>query len=100
MVHISEPQGVGKTYTMLFLARQLVLRCKKQLGSPTILIIVDREDLETQSGKLFCRSKQYLEDEAVKVFETRKELAEEMSTRKPEVSILRLSRNLQKPQGC
>lgn len=74
--------GCGKTYTMLFLARQLVLRCKKQLGSPTILIIVDREDLETQSGKLFCRSKQYLEDEAVKVFETRKELAEEMSTRK------------------
>ena len=74
--------GCGKTYTMLFLARQLALRCRKQLGSPTILIIVDREDLETQTGKLFCRSKQYLEDEAVKVFETRKELAEEMSMRK------------------
>lgn len=43
---------------------------------------MDREDLETQSGKLFCRSKQYLEDEAVKVFETRAELAEEMSLRK------------------
>ena len=74
--------GCGKTYTMLFLARQLALRCREQLGSPTILIIVDREDLETQSGKLFCRSKRFLEDEAVKVFETRKELAEEMSTRK------------------
>lgn len=74
--------GCGKTYTMLFLARQLALRCREQLGSPTILIIVDREDLETQSGKLFCRSKRYLEDEAVKVFETRKELAEEMSMRK------------------
>lgn len=74
--------GCGKTYTMLFLARQLALRCKEQLGSPTVLIIVDREDLETQSGKLFCRSKQYLEDEAVKVFETRAELAEEMSLRK------------------
>ena len=73
--------GCGKTYTMLFLARQLALRCKEQLGSPTILIIVDREDLETQSGKLFCRSKRFLEDEAVKVFETRKELTEEMSTR-------------------
>ena len=67
---------------MLFLARQLALRCREQLGSPTILIIVDREDLETQSGKLFCRSKHYLEDEAVEVFETRKKLAEEMSTRK------------------
>jgi type I restriction enzyme R subunit len=74
--------GCGKTYTMLFLARQLTLRCKSELGSPTILIIVDREDLETQSGKLFCRSKKFLEDEAVKVFESRKELAEEMSTRK------------------
>jgi type I restriction enzyme, R subunit len=42
--------GCGKTYTMLFLARQLALRCKSQLGSPTILLIVDREDLETQAG--------------------------------------------------
>ena len=74
--------GCGKTYTMLFLARQLALRCKEQLGSPTILIIVDREDLETQSGKLFCKSKRFLEDNAVKVFETRQELAAEMSTRK------------------
>ncbi|MCD8287971.1 MAG: HsdR family type I site-specific deoxyribonuclease [Porphyromonadaceae bacterium] len=74
--------GCGKTYTMLFLARQLALRCREQLGSPTILIIVDREDLETQSAKLFCRSKRYLEDEAVKIFETRRELAEEMRMRK------------------
>lgn len=74
--------GCGKTHTMLFLARQLALRCKKQLGSPTVLIIVDREDLETQSGKLFCRSKKYLEDEAVKVFDTRRDLADEMRTRK------------------
>ena len=74
--------GCGKTYTMLFLARHLVLRCRSKLGSPTILIIVDREDLETQSGKLFCRSKRYLEDEAVKVFESRQELATEMNTRK------------------
>lgn len=74
--------GCGKTYTMLFLARQLALRCKTQLGSPTILIIVDREDLETQSGKLFGRSKRFLEDEAVKVFESRQELATEMILRK------------------
>lgn len=74
--------GCGKTYTMLFLARQLALRCKRQLGSPTILIIVDREDLETQSGKLFGRSKRFLEDDAVEVFESRQQLAEEMSLRK------------------
>lgn len=29
--------GCGKTYTMLFLARQLALRCKSALGSPTII---------------------------------------------------------------
>ena len=74
--------GCGKTYTMLFLARQLALRCKSQLGSPTILIIVDREDLENQSGKLFGRSKRFLEDEAVKIFESRQELATEMTLRK------------------
>ena len=74
--------GCGKTFTMLFLARQLSLRCRAQLGSPTILLIVDREDLETQAGKLFCKSKTYLCDEAVKVFETRQELATEMKTRK------------------
>ena len=29
--------GCGKTYTMLFLARQLALRCKDKVGSPTVL---------------------------------------------------------------
>lgn len=51
--------GCGKTYTMMFLARQLSLRCK-ELGSPTIVMIVDREDLQTQAGKLFLRSKVFL----------------------------------------
>ena len=67
---------------MLFLARQLSLRCKSQLGSPTILLIVDREDLETQAGKLFCVSKDYLADSAVEIFESRKHLSEELKSRK------------------
>ncbi|MCI7484208.1 MAG: HsdR family type I site-specific deoxyribonuclease [Prevotella sp.] len=74
--------GCGKTYTMLFLARQLALRCTSKLGSPTILLIVDREDLETQAGKLFCQSKKYLCDDSVKVFESRNALAQEISLRK------------------
>lgn len=74
--------GCGKTYTMLFLSRQLALRCKSKLGSPTIVMIVDREDLETQAGKIFCFSKKYLCDESVKVFESRKELADELTLRK------------------
>lgn len=74
--------GCGKTYTMLFLSRQLALRCKSQLGSPTIILIVDREDLETQAGRLFCNSKKYLCDESVKIFESRSDLADELSLRK------------------
>ncbi len=74
--------GCGKTYTMLFLTRQLALRCRKTVESPTVLIIVDREDLENQSAKLFCTSKTFLCDEAVKVFESREELGNEMRTRK------------------
>lgn len=74
--------GCGKTYTMLFLSRQLALRCKSKLGSPTIVLIVDREDLETQAGNIFCQAKKYLCDESVKVFESRQDLANELSLRK------------------
>jgi len=74
--------GCGKTYTMLFLARQLALRCQASLGSPTVLLIVDREDLETQAGRLFCTSKSYLCDDAVEVFDSRKDLSDEMKARK------------------
>ena len=74
--------GCGKTFTMLFLARQLMLRCRSMLESPTILIIVDREDLETQAGKLFCNAKKFLLDDAVQVFESREDLQKEMALRK------------------
>ncbi len=73
--------GCGKTYTMLFLAKQLAMRCRKQIGSPTIVIIVDREDLEDQSGEIFCNATNYLEDSAIKVFESRNELGAEMRKR-------------------
>ncbi|HBN62530.1 MAG TPA: hypothetical protein DD424_01355, partial [Porphyromonadaceae bacterium] len=69
--------GCGKTYTMLFLARQLSLRCKDKVGSPTVLIIVDREDLETQTGKLFTNSTKFLSNGAVRLFESREDLAKE-----------------------
>lgn len=74
--------GCGKTYTMLFLARQLALRCSDSLKTPTVLLIVDREDLESQAGKIFCASKQFLSDDAIKVFDSREELCKEMTTRK------------------
>ena len=47
--------GCGKTYTMAFLARQLSMRCMDVIGSPTILMIVDRDDLQKQGAKLFTK---------------------------------------------
>ncbi len=73
--------GCGKTYTMMFLARQLSLRCT-ELESPTIVMIVDRDDLQTQAGKLFLRSEEFLSLGVAKVIENRANLKEEMSLRK------------------
>lgn len=72
--------GCGKTYTMMFLARQLSLRCK-ELGSPTIVMIVDRDDLQSQAGKLFLCSEDFLSIGAAKVIANRAELKTELSMR-------------------
>lgn len=72
--------GCGKTYTMMFLARQLSLRCK-ELGSPTIVMIVDRDDLQTQAGKLFLRSEDFLSLGTAKIISDREDLKRELSIR-------------------
>lgn len=72
--------GCGKTYTMVFLARQLALR-SKELGSPTIVILVDREDLQKQSVKLFENSTDFLSNGIVRKIETRDDLKTELSNR-------------------
>ena len=72
--------GCGKTYTMMFLARQLSLRCK-ELGSPTVVMIVDRDDLQTQAGKLFLRSQDFLSLGAAKIIADRNDLKTELSIR-------------------
>jgi type I restriction enzyme R subunit len=72
--------GCGKTYTMMFLARQLSLRCS-ELGSPTIVMIVDRDDLQTQAGKLFLRSEDFLSLGATKIITNREHLKRELSIR-------------------
>lgn len=76
--------GCGKTYTMAFLARQLALRCTDipQIGSPTIILIVDRDDLQKQGAKLFTKSKEFLNLGEVSVVKNRKHLREELSARK------------------
>ncbi len=75
--------GCGKTYTMAFLARQLALRCTDvpEIGSPTIVMIVDREDLQKQGAKLFTKSKEFLNLGEVCVVANRKQLRQELGAR-------------------
>lgn len=75
--------GCGKTYTMAFLARQLSLRCTDvpEMGSPTIVMIVDRNELQKQGAKLFTKSTEFLNLGDVKVTESRNKLREELGLR-------------------
>lgn len=75
--------GCGKTYTMAFLARQLSLRCTDvpQIGSPTIILIVDRDELQKQGAKLFTKSKEFLNLGEVSVVPNRQKLREELGAR-------------------
>lgn len=75
--------GCGKTYTMAFLARQLALRCTDvmEIGSPTIVMIVDRDELQKQGAKLFTKSKEFLNLGEVSVVPSRKKLREELGIR-------------------
>lgn len=75
--------GCGKTYTMAFLARQLSLRCSDipEIGSPTIVMIVDRNELQKQGAKLFTKSTEFLNIGSVNVVSSRKELRQELGLR-------------------
>lgn len=75
--------GCGKTYAMAFLARQLALRCTDvpEIGSPTIVMIVDREELQKQGAKLFTKSKEFLNLGEVSVVPSRHVLREELRAR-------------------
>ncbi|MDR3021590.1 MAG: DEAD/DEAH box helicase family protein, partial [Clostridiales bacterium] len=66
--------GCGKTMTMLYLSRLLALRDNSKFANPTIIILTDREDLDTQTSELFEQSKRFLREESVKSIESKKEL--------------------------
>ena len=68
---------------MAFLARQLALRCTgiKEIGSPTIIMIVDRDDLQKQGSKLFTKSKDFLNLGEVQVVRSRNALRQELGMR-------------------
>lgn len=73
--------GCGKTYTMLFLSRMIALRDPDAFNNPTIVIIVDREDLDTQTAELFATAKKYLHEDDVRSIESRADLAETLKDR-------------------
>lgn len=66
--------GSGKTYTMLFLSRLIALRESDSYNNPTIIILTDREDLDTQTSELFVTAKKYLRENDVRSIESRDDL--------------------------
>lgn len=72
--------GCGKSYTMLFLTRLLMKDIG--LGSPTIILITDRTDLDDQLSGTFTNAKTYIGDETILSVESRAELREKLKDRK------------------
>jgi type I restriction enzyme R subunit len=67
--------GSGKTYAMLFLARKIVKTHSEEFKNPTVVLVVDREDLDNQTTERFASSKKYLNDsENVRSIDSRSDL--------------------------
>lgn len=66
--------GCGKSYTMLFLAQQLMR--SKQLSSPTIVLITDRTDLDNQLAKTFLNATKFIGDKTIVQADSRETLGE------------------------
>jgi type I restriction enzyme R subunit len=71
--------GCGKSYTMLFLSRLLMK--STYFGSPTILLITDRTDLDDQLSGQFTNAKGFVGDETIISVESRSNLRELMQGR-------------------
>lgn len=71
--------GCGKSYTMLFLARQLMR--SKSLSSPTIILITDRTDLDDQLSKSFLNAKKFIGDKVIVQVESREKLKQYLENR-------------------
>lgn len=66
--------GCGKSYTMLYLSRLLMK--STHFGSPTILLITDRTDLDDQLSGQFTNAKGFVGDETIISVESRSNLRE------------------------
>lgn len=66
--------GCGKSLTMLFLTR-LLMR-SRAFASPTVVLITDRTDLDSQLAGLFGKAKKFIGDDCVAAVESRAHLRE------------------------
>ena len=71
--------GCGKSYTMLFLTRMLMR--SEHFKSPTIILITDRTDLDTQLSTTFCNAKQFIGDSTIESIESREMLRQKLQGR-------------------
>ena len=72
--------GCGKSFTMLFLSRLLMKDV--ELGSPTLVLITDRTDLDDQLSGTFCSAKTYIGDQQIVRVGSRAKLRELLEGRK------------------
>ena len=71
--------GCGKSYTMLFLTRMLMR--SRAFANPTIILITDRTDLDTQLSEQFAKAKTFIGDECIREVESRARLRELLAGR-------------------
>ena len=71
--------GCGKSFTMLFLTRMLMR--SREFASPTIVLITDRTDLDTQLSEQFGKAKTFIGDDCVVEVESRAKLREHLQGR-------------------
>jgi len=71
--------GCGKSYTMLYLTRLLMK--SEYFGSPTIVLITDRTDLDDQLSTQFINAKSFIGDNTVESVESRNNLREKLQGR-------------------
>jgi type I restriction enzyme R subunit len=69
--------GSGKSIAMLYLARLLMK--SRELESPTILVITDRNDLDDQLSAQFTSAKDFIGDQNVLTIQSREDLKSKLS---------------------
>ena len=71
--------GCGKSFTMLYLTRMLMKSV--EFSSPTIILITDRIDLDTQLSGQFSNAKGFIGDDGVVSVESREDLRKKIQGR-------------------